>query len=146
MKFAKMMSALVMASVALPAIAAPAQSVGVLKAAPAGTLIARDGKLIEAKAGQSLLVGDRVITRAQGGATVQMKNCSVSLAETSIVTVNPTCEAPKSFAAAPQGEGAGAGAGGGWGTTQWLLLTLGLGAIGGGIAAATSSNTTATSP
>ncbi|PTS84495.1 hypothetical protein DBR17_08060 [Sphingomonas sp. HMWF008] len=130
-----------MASLSAPLFAASEQSVGTLTAASQGTVVARDGKLIPARAGQSLFVGDRVITRGSS-AKVAMQGCNVALKPTSILSVGTAgCAAPQSFTAAQEGEAGGAEAAGG-SSTGYIVGGLALLAVGGGIAAATSNTST----
>ena len=148
MKFSRVTAAIVMASLSAPLFAASEQSVGTLTAASQGTVVARDGKLLPARAGQSLFVGDRVITRGSS-AKVAMQGCNVALKPTSILSVGTSaCAAPKSFAAQDGTDTAGGeAAGGGIGSTGYIIGALALVAIGGGVAAATSnSSTKAVSP
>jgi hypothetical protein len=71
-----------------PAIAAPAKPIGFVEASGA-TFIARDGKLIGVTQKTALFAGDRIVTRAQGAAKVNMANgCSVSVPQTSMLTVS----------------------------------------------------------
>lgn len=143
MKFSRVTAAIVMASLSAPLFAASEQSVGTLTAASQGTVVARDGKLIPARAGQSLFVGDRVITRGSS-AKVAMQGCNVALKPTSILSVGTAgCAAPQSFTAAQDNENAEAGAGSvGGSSTGYIVGGLALLAVGGGIAAATSNTST----
>lgn len=142
MKFSKVTAAIVMASLSAPLFAASEQAAGTLTAASQGTLIARDGKLIPAQAGQALFVGDRVITRGSAKASVAMQGCKVALAPTSILSVGTSgCAAAQSFAATEGGEAA-AGEGAGGGSTGYIIGGLALLAVGGGVAAATSNSST----
>jgi hypothetical protein len=71
-----------------PAVAAPAQPIGFVEASGA-TFIARDGKLIGVTQKTALFAGDRVVTRVQGAAKVNMASgCSVSVPQTSTLTVS----------------------------------------------------------
>lgn len=141
MKFSRVTAAIVMASLSAPLFAASEQTAGTLTAASQGTVIVRDGKLIPAQAGQSLYVGDRVITRGSSKASVSMQGCNVALAPTSILAVGTTgCSAAKSFTAAQDGETAAGVSGGS--STGYIVGGLALLAIGGGIAAATSNTST----
>lgn len=151
MKFSRVTAAVMMASLSTPLFAASEQSVGKLTSASQGAIVARDGKLIAAQPGQSLFVGDRVITRGSSRASVAMSGCSVSLASTSILTVSSApCAEPKSFA---QQDGADAGAAGaaategGVSTTAIVIGVVAAAAVAGGVVAATSnSNTRPNSP
>lgn len=148
MRFSRVTAAIVMASLSAPLFAATEQSVGTLTAASQGTFVARDGKLLPARAGQSLFVGDRVITRTSS-AKVAMQGCNVALAPTSILSVGAACSAPKSFAAAgaQTDEGTGGAAAAGGSSTGYVVGALALVAIAGGVVAATSNtNTKSVSP
>ena len=148
MKFSRVTAAVLMASLSAPLFAASEQSVGTLTAASQGTVVARGGKLLQARSGQSLFVGDRVITRG-ASAKVAMQGCNVALAPTSILSVtNSACAESKSFAAAQDSSNAdGAGAAGGVGSTGYVIGGLAILAIAGGVVAATSNtNTTSVSP
>lgn len=148
MKFSRVTAAILMASVSAPLFAASEQSVGTLTAASQGTVVARGGKLLPARTGQSLFVGDRVITRG-ASAKVAMQGCNVALAPTSILSVtNSACAESKSFAASQEGEAAGgAAAGGGAGATGYIIAAVAVAAVAGGVVAATSnSDTTSVSP
>ncbi|WP_404371441.1 hypothetical protein AB5I39_03960 [Sphingomonas sp. MMS24-J45] len=141
MKFSRVTAAIVMASLSAPLFAASEQSVGTLTAASQGTVIARDGKLLPARAGQTLFVGDRVITRGSS-AKVAMQGCNVALKPTSILSVGTSaCAAPQSFAAT-QDDAATGGAAAGGSSTGYIVGGLALLAIGGGVAAATSNTST----
>lgn len=150
MKFSRVTAAIMMASLSTPLLAASEQSVGTLTSASQGTIVARDGKLIEGHAGQALFAGDRVVTRGTSKASVMMSGCSVTLAPTSILTVsNAKCAQPQSFTAARRddAEGAGSGSDHHIGTSSIIVAVLALAAVGGGVAAATSNtNTTPASP
>jgi hypothetical protein len=129
-----------MASLSSPLFAGAEQSVGTLTAATAGTFVSRDGKLIPATAGQTLFVGDRIVTRGQANAKVSFPGCNYAIAPTSVLSVTAsTCaSAPKSFA---QDDGAGAaGAGGGSGGTGTIVLVGALLAIGAGVYVAVDKN------
>jgi len=139
MKFSRVSAAIVMASLSAPLFAASEQSVGTLTAASQGTVVARDGKLLPARAGQSLFVGDRVITRGSS-AKVAMQGCNVSLKPTSILSVGTSaCAAPKSFTAAQDVDDTAAGAGDGGSSTGIIVAVVAAAAVVGGIVAATSN-------
>lgn len=155
MKFSRVTAAIMMASLSTPLFAASEQSVGKLTSATQGAVVARDGKLISAQAGQSLFVGDRVITRGTSKASVAMSGCSVALAPTSILTVSAVpCAQPKSFAQDGSNNGDDAGAAsaaaasdGGVGATAIVIGVVAAAAVAGGIVAATSnSSANANSP
>ena len=147
MKFSRVSVAIVMASLSAPLFAASEQSVGTLTAASQGTVVARDGKLLPARAGQSLFVGDRVITRGSS-AKVAMQGCNVSLKPTSILSVGTSaCAAPKSFTATQDTDEAGEGTGGGGSSTGIIIGVVAAAAVAGGIVAATTNtSTSAVSP
>lgn len=141
MKFSRVTAAMVMASLSAPLFAASEQSVGTLTSASQGTVVARDGKLLPARSGQSLFVGDRVITRGSS-AKVAMQGCNVALKPTSILSVGTSaCAEPKSFAATQEAETA-AGSGGGIGSTGVVLGVVAAAAVAGGVVAATSNTST----
>ena len=140
MKFSRVTAAIVMASLSAPLFAASEQSVGTLTSASQGTVVARDGKLLPAHSGQTLFVGDRVITRGSS-AKVAMQGCNVALKPTSILSMGSSaCAAPKSFTAAADDEAA-AGAGGS-GSTGYIVGGIALLAAAGGVIAATSNSAT----
>ena len=143
MKFSRVTAAIVMASLSAPLFAASEQSVGTLTAASQGTVVARDGKLLPARAGQSLFVGDRVITRGSS-AKVAMQGCNVSLKPTSMLSLGTSaCAAPQSFVVAQdnndQGEKSDSG---GIGSTGIIVGVVAAAAVAGGIIAATSNTST----
>ena len=140
MKFSRVTAAIVMASLSSPLFAGAEQSVGKLTAATEGTYVSRSGKLIPAAAGQSLFVGDRIVTRGKANAKVAFPGCNYAIAPTSVLSVTAsTCAtAPKSFA--QDDGGAGAGAGGGSGGTGTVVLVGALLAIGAGIYVAVDKN------
>jgi hypothetical protein len=140
MKFSRVTAAIVMASLSSPLFAGAEQSVGKLTAATEGTFVSRSGKLIPATAGQTLFVGDRIVTRGQANAKVSFPGCNYAIAPTSVLSVTAsTCaSAPKSFAQ-DDGNG-GAGAGGGSGGTGTVVLVGALLAIGAGIYVAVDKN------
>ena len=132
MKFSRVTAAIVMVSLSSPLFAGAEQSVGKLTAATEGTYVSHNGKLTPAAAGQSLFVGDRIVTRGQASAKVAFPGCTTSVAPTSVLSVtNSTCStATKSFV---QDSGAGAsGSGGGSGSGTIVLvgalIAVGLGA------------------
>jgi len=140
MKFSRVTAAIVMASLSSPLFAGAEQSVGKLTAATEGTFVSRSGKLIPATAGQTLFVGDRIVTRGQASAKVAFPGCNYAVAPTSVLSVTAsTCtSAAKSFA---QDDGnSGAGAGGGSGSTGTIVLVGALLAIGAGIYVAVDKN------
>ena len=140
MKFSRVTAAIVMASLSSPLFAGAERSVGTLTSATEGTFVSRDGKLIPATAGQTLFVGDRIVTRGQAKAKVAFPGCNYAIAPTSVLSVtNSTCaSAPKSFA---QDDGtAGTGAGGGSGGTGTIVLVGALLAIGAGVYVAVDKN------
>lgn len=144
MRFSRVTAAIMMASLSTPLFAASEQSVGKLTSATQGTVVARDGKLISAQAGQSLFVGDRVITRGTSKASVAMSGCSVALAPTSILTVSAApCAKPKSFAQDGSDTDAAAGAAAtseGVSATAIVIGVVAAAAVAGGVVAATSNN------
>ena len=139
MKFSRVTAAIVMASLSSPLFAGAEQSVGKLTAATEGTFVSRDGKLIPATAGQTLFVGDRIVTRGQANAKVSFPGCNYAIAPTSVLSVTAsTCaSAPKSFV---QDEGGAAGGGGGSGSTGTIVLVGALLAIGAGVYVAVDKN------
>jgi len=139
MKFSRVTAAIVMASLSSPLFAGAEQSVGKLTAATEGTYVSRSGKLIPATAGQSLFVGDRIVTRGKANAKVAFPGCNYAIAPTSVLSVTAsTCaSAPKSFA---QDDGAGGSGSGGSGGTGTVVLVGALLAIGAGIYVAVDKN------
>ena len=139
MKFSRVTAAIVMASLSSPLFAGAEQSVGKLTAATEGTYVSRSGKLIPATAGQTLFVGDRIVTRGQANAKVAFPGCNYAIAPTSVLSVTAsTCaSAPKSFA---QDDGAGGSGSGGSGSTGTIVLVGALLAIGAGIYVAVDKN------
>jgi len=139
MKFSRVTAAIVMASLSSPLFAGAEQSVGKLTAATEGTYVSRSGKLIPATAGQSLFVGDRIVTRGKANAKVAFPGCNYAIAPTSVLSVTAsTCaSAPKSFA---QDDGAGGSGSGGSGSTGTVVLVGALLAIGAGIYVAVDKN------
>ena len=139
MKFSRVTAAIVMASLSSPLFAGAEQSVGKLTAATEGTYVSRSGKLIPATAGQSLFVGDRIVTRGKANAKVAFPGCNYAIAPTSVLSVTAsTCaSAPKSFA---QDDGAGGSGSGGSGSTGTIVLVGALLAIGAGIYVAVDKN------
>jgi len=139
MKFSRVTAAIVMASLSSPLFAGAEQSVGKLTAATEGTFVSRSGKLIPATAGQTLFVGDRIVTRGQANAKVAFPGCNYAIAPTSVLSVTAsTCaSAPKSFA---QDDGNGGGGSGGSGSTGTVVLVGALLAIGAGIYVAIDKN------
>jgi hypothetical protein len=151
MKFSRVIAAVAMTSISAPLFAAAEQAVGTVTAASTGTFVSHNGKIAPAHAGQSLFVGDRVITRG-ASAKVSMQGCKVALAPTSMLSVGKSsCAAPKSFAAT-QDPTNSTGAGVAATTTATTTVTttaivvgvVAAAAVAGGIAAGTS-NTSATS-
>ena len=140
MKFSRVTAAIVMASLSSPLFAGAEQSVGKLTSATEGTFVSRSGKLIPASAGQTLFVGDRIVTRGNANAKVAFPGCNYAIAPTSVLSVtSSTCaSAPKSFAQ-DDGNG-GAGAGGGSGGTGTIVLVGALLAIGAGVYVAVDKN------
>jgi hypothetical protein len=63
-------------------------------------LIVRDGKVVSATAGAPIYAGDRVVTRANGTARVQMAGgCSVSLGNSAMLPVSASaCSKPSTVA------------------------------------------------
>ena len=139
MKFSRVTAAIVMASLSSPLFAGAEQSVGKLTAATEGTYVSRSGKLIPATAGQSLFVGDRIVTRGKANAKVAFPGCNYAIAPTSVLSVTAsTCaSAPKSFA---QDDGAGGSGSGGSGSSGTIVLVGALLAIGAGIYVAVDKN------
>jgi hypothetical protein len=139
MKFSRVTADIVMASLSSPLFAGAEQSVGKLTAATDGTFVSRSGKLIPASAGQTLFVGDRIVTRGNANAKVAFPGCNYAIAPTSVLSVTAsTCaSAPKSFAQDDGNGGAGAGGSGGTGT---VVLVGALLAIGAGIYVAVDKN------
>jgi len=139
MRFSRVTAAIVMASLSSPLFAGAEQSVGKLTAATEGTYVSRSGKLIPATAGQSLFVGDRIVTRGKANAKVAFPGCNYAIAPTSVLSVTAsTCaSAPKSFA---QDDGAGGGGGGSHDGSGTIVLVGALLAIGAGIYVAVDKN------
>jgi hypothetical protein len=132
MKFSRVTAAIVMASLSSPLFAGAEQSVGKLTAASEGTYVSHNGKLTPAAAGQSLFVGDRVVTRGQASAKVAFPGCTASIAPTSVLSVtNSTCStATKSFVRADDDAAGGSAHGSSSGTIVLIgaLIAVGLGA------------------
>ena len=132
MKFSRVTAAILMASLSSPLFAGAEQSVGKLTSATEGTFVAREGKLIPATAGQSLFVGDRVVTRGKANAKVAFPGCSYTMAPTSALTVSSSScsNAPTSFAGGADEGTAGAASGGhsGMFVAGGALILAGLGA------------------
>ena len=139
MKFSRVTAAIVMASLSSPLFAGAEQSVGKLTAATEGTFVSRSGKLIPASAGQTLFVGDRIVTRGKANAKVAFPGCNYAIAPTSVLSVTAsTCaSAPKSVAQDDGNTGGGEGGGSGAGT---VVLVGALLAIGAGIYVAVDKN------
>lgn len=139
MKFSRVTAAIVMASLSSPLFAGAEQSVGKLTAASEGTFVSHDGKLIPASAGQTLFVGDRIVTRGQANAKVAFPGCNYVVAPTSVLSVTKsTCAtAPKSFVGGDDATTDGEGKKDGSGT---IVLIGALLAAGGGLAAALSNS------
>ena len=140
MKFSRVTAAIVMASLSSPLFAGAEQSVGKLTAASEGTFVSRSGKLIPASAGQTLFVGDRIVTRGNANAKVAFPGCNYAIAPTSVLSVTAsTCaSAPKSFA---QDDGNGGGGNGGSKDGSGTVVLVGaLLAIGAGIYVAVDKN------
>ena len=143
MKFSRVTAAIVMASLSSPLFAGAEQSVGKLTAATAGTFVSRSGKLIPATAGQTLFVGDRIVTRGQASAKVAFPGCNYAVAPTSVLSVNAsTCtSATKSFAQDDGNIGGGSDQGDhGSGSTGTIVLVGALLAIGAGVYVAVDKN------
>ncbi|GAA0306507.1 hypothetical protein GCM10009087_15550 [Sphingomonas oligophenolica] len=131
MKFSRVTAAIVMASLSSPLFAGT-ERVGTLTSASQGTFVARDGKLIPATAGQSLFVGDRIVTRGQASAKVAFPGCNRAIAPTSMLSVtSSTCStATKSFVQDDGNGDSGGAHGDGSGTIVLVgaLIAAGLGA------------------
>lgn len=115
------------------------QSVGLVKSGHA--LIAREGRLIQASAGTKVLAGDRVLTRQNLGAKLQMTDgCSMTVPQASIVSVsNGSCDAAVSGFAPSSGKLGGAGSQAALSGGTLLVAIAALGAAGAGIWAASDS-------
>lgn len=149
-KLSQVFGAIAMVSVCSPALAGGAASVGTLTNATQGTFIARDGKMVPAKAGQSLYAGDRVVTRNGAKAKANFTaGCSYAIAPTSMLSVAPSACSSNFASLAVQDEAAGGAAAGGAGvsTTAIIIGVVAAAAVAGGVAAATSNTrTTSVSP
>lgn len=115
------------------------QSVGLVKSGHA--LIAREGRLIQADAGTKLLSGDRVLTRQNLGAKLQMADgCSMTVPQASIVSVSSGgCDAVATGFAPSSGKLGGAGSQAALSGGTLLVAIAALGAAGAGIWAAADS-------
>jgi len=141
MKFSRVTAAIVMASLSSPLFAGAEQSVGRLTAATAGTFVSRDGKLIPATAGQTLFVGDRIVTRGQAKAKVAFPGCNYAVAPTSVLSVaKSTCASTTKSFVQDDGNNNDEGAGGGSGGTGTIVLVGALLAIGAGVYVAVDKN------
>lgn len=120
------------------------ESAGTLVSASTGTLVIRDGKAMNAVAGQKLLATDRVITRGGAKAVFASKACKISLKPGTIYSPAAGCSS-KSFAVAGQDDGEGAGGGEG-GATPWVIGGIALAAVVGGVVAGTTGTGTPASP
>lgn len=138
MKFARVTAAIIVASLSSPLYAGAEQSVGKLTSASEGTFVSHDGKLSPATAGQTLFVGDRIVTRGNANAKVAFPGCSYAIAPTTVLSVTAsTCaSAPKSFVPADDSSAGGESHGSG-GT---IMLVAAILAASGGLAAALSNS------
>jgi hypothetical protein len=141
MKLSRVGAAIMMASLSTPLFAASEQSVGTLTSASQGTFVARDGKLVAARSGQSLFAGDRVVTRGKANAKVAMSGCSYALGATSILSVGKGACTAKAQSLAMQDDGAAVGAGtGGSGAAGGVILAAAIAAVGLGVYVAVDEN------
>ena len=122
--------------VAAPALASPAQSVGRLTAVTSNVFVARDGKMIQAYAGQPLLQGDKVITRGKSAAQVSLTGCGYRMVSKTVLAINTTCATASMVNGGQDQGGAGAGAAGPT-TTEILVGAAALTAVTVGIVEAT---------
>ena len=141
MKFSRVTAALVMASLSAPLFAASEQSVGTLTTASQGTFVARGGKMIAARSGQSLYAGDRVVTRDKANAKVAMSGCSYTLGSTSTLSVGKgACTATAKSLAVQDDENTPGAAGEGAGSGGYVVAAAALAAVGLGIYVAVDKN------
>jgi hypothetical protein len=125
------------AMIAGPALAADA-SIAQLGAVKGSVMVSQNGKMVSVSAA-SLKAGDRVVTQANGTATVKFADgCVVNLKAASMVTVGAKspCAAGAGLVSASQAQPAALSAesifGTGWTTVDYALL--GVAAIGVGVA------------
>ncbi|MEG3086702.1 hypothetical protein [Sphingomonas sp. PB4P5] len=133
MKLSRMTAAVMMASLSTPLFAASEQSVGTLTSASQGTFVARDGKLIAARSGQSLFAGDRVVTRGKANAKISMSGCNYALGSTSILSVGKGACTAKAQSLAVQDNSDDAGANTGSGAAGGVVLAAAIAAVGLGV-------------
>ncbi len=140
------------AMIAGPALAADA-SVAQLGAVKGSVMVSQNGKMVSASAA-SLKAGDRIVTQANGSATVKFADgCVVNLKAASMVTVGAKspCASGAGLVTAAQAQPAALSAdsifGTGWTVTDYAIVAVG--AIGVGWAISDSdgqSHTHSTSP
>lgn len=123
-----------------PVAATAGESVGRISSATQGTLILRDGKLMRASAGQSLLAGDKVVTRDKARATVKFAGCERAVGSTAILAVSNGCDANAvGLDASTRTAGLGNAAEGDGSSV--VVAVLALGAVGLGVWAALDGET-----
>lgn len=142
MKLSRMTAAIMMASLSAPVFAASEQSVGTLTSASQGTFVARDGKLIAARSGQTLFAGDRVVTRGKANAKVSMSGCNYALGSASILSVGKGACTAKAQSLAVQDDGSAPGADDGAGGGGGVVLAAAIAAVGLGVYVAVDKDDT----
>lgn len=126
--------------VVAPVAASAGEPVGRVSSATQGTLILRDGKLMPASAGQSLIAGDKVVTRDKARATVKFAGCERAVGSTAILAVSNGCDA-NAVGLDASTETAGMGNAAVGDTSSVVLGVLALGAVGLGVWAALDGDT-----
>jgi hypothetical protein len=123
------------AMIAGPALAADA-SIAQLGAVKGSVMVSQNGKMVSATAA-SLKAGDRIVTQANGSATVKFADgCVVNLKAASMVTVGAKspCASGSGLVSATQAQPAALSDvfGTGWSTTDYVIL--GVAVVGAGVA------------
>jgi hypothetical protein len=140
------------AMIAGPALAADA-SVAQLGAVKGSVFVSQNGKMVSASAA-SLKAGDRIVTQANGSATVKFADgCVVNLKAASMVTVGAKspCASGAGLVSASQAQPAALDAasifGTGWTTTDYVIAAVGVAGVAWAISDANANgNTHSTSP
>jgi hypothetical protein len=141
--------AAVSAMIAGPALAADA-SVAQLGAVKGSVLVSQNGKMVSASA-TSLKAGDRIVTQANGSATVKFADgCVVNLKAASMVTVGAKspCASGAGLVSATQAQPAALSDvfGSGWTMTDYAILGVAVVGVGVAIGSANANSNVTTSP
>lgn len=130
-----------MGMVTSPVAASAREAAGLVSVSSGGAFVSRSGRLLSATPSMQLYKGDRVVTRADGSASVKLNGgCNVAVGASTITNVS-SCDASSNFDRAGY-DGQDSSLRGRRGGGVFIVAILALGAIIAGIVVVVRDNKT----